>query len=482
LLSAVGLTGIGLSFPQTAPCPFDGCRGDGCLYQDTVTDSVWYRCPDCGRTGTPIDLAVATWGGPVAAAVAHLAASAGGPTVPTTAVTAYVRWLAERAAVSRLLALAAGRFPRLDADLIALHSDLTAAVGASPARWADRGAAYAVVADRPAVEAVAGKGLFAGAWADAWLIPLYDLPGRVSGVVAVAGERSAVIPAWGDAPHPAGWSAAATVRPDGPVVLACDPVAAVRATVRHLASVAWADPFTCVGCLPGSPAIRWPLTPGRSVTVWAPAITIDVIRHARAVGGLVVAGEYDDGVTAVRRTGGAVWAAALGRRARPWPAAAADLFAALPAGDAAQAAATLSLTVGEWAAVAAWAGRSQRGLVAAARTASRPAAGVLVDGRRVLELADRWEFAPSGELVTDAPFRLLSVSRRGGGLTYSGTVSFAGQTFPFEAAATVFQSNAFTWLRKFLLDGRAATLPYFHPRWGPRAFATAVLMHPPAVA
>lgn len=484
LAQAVGLNGFAGVCPWSTQCPVCG-TGRLLLYQDKEVTSVWCHCETCRTAGTLIDLAAVTWAVSYAEALTKVSVKLG-VQPPSVAEVAACRAERDRQrAVTRLWEKAC-TYPYFKDDLADYYDAFTVAVGKDPLRWSYRGGQFVGATDRESIEAVTGPLTSPGGdWKDAWLLPVYSAPGRISGFSVIAGETVTGVSTV-DAEPPVGLVCPGALNEKRTiVVISCDPVLATRMQVLHLADPSETGVAGVVGLFPASAAAGWPSgLDTHPLVVWAVSLTADVLRHARAFGARVaIATEPADKAVAVALTqaqkfGVVRWTEKVRKASIPWTDAMADLLVASAKGDAVEIAKAVSPTEAEWEAVAAAAGRHQR-RVNEVRTAAEAAEPVVIDGKAVRETADGW--LANNELITNAPPVVTHVQTVDGQLVYAGYVTYQGRTYPFDAPAKAFTADAFSWLTQHLIKAGVSPLPFFNPSWRKRAAAVAIRLHPPKV-
>jgi hypothetical protein len=104
----------------------------------------------------------------------------------------------------------------------------------------------------------------------------------------------------------------------------------------------------------------------------------------------------------------------------------------------------------------------------------------LMDNHKIIEKADGWYNAATGEQFSNTIVRLdeMTYFKQSKKTLYTGRVLFKGKEYPFNTYDAVIESHTGKWLREFLLSAEAGC-PVISPFWARRLLALAMKIQEP---
>ena len=455
--------------PFTAACPVCGAQQSLTLYQISAADGDWAHCGNCGFAGDIVTLAATCWKLGIEEGVARLARENLLKATIKTTLRAYQN--AEKKQKAATTAIAAAQAAWRDADdaaTTALRQQLGApAVYTHSAAEASFGAADAsllrsILAVTRKDPRLPPKG---GATA---LLPAYDLPGRVCGVLLLpsddssatycpltlqpAGSPLVLCEAWFSSPAPPLYAI---------TVFLC-PVVAAKLQLQQAVDKKSSLPLAAAVSA-GNTSFQFLR---ENPLFWADDISDGLVAAARG-DGYVVSKKLP--LQVVRRRMAQLpashWVSRGRIAATDWRLVLERELLRLPGGEASRLTDRLQLTAeGEEDFLAGCRETSRRRLLPLF-CRRRRRHGVTIAGRQVLETRTGWVLAESRELVSDVRVRLSEVLVSETRSAYRGVAFFRGKAYRFTAPAGEFDKDAFGWLLRFLRDARQAGLPAFSDDW-----------------
>ena len=486
--------------PRVENCPLCGRTQLHC-YNDPVCGGEWFHCRNCNRSGDMIELSAAAWKLEIPAAIQKLGVL--GLPLPEAARTdaaidwyicKYVRprehvkafWArCQRAGYDyqnqliRSLQRHLGAHLSLDVDVWLQQGGQF--LGAASKLALNTFAAPTVIAHRDLIRSPtkhhrgrsrnAGSRLLCGChWADALLMPFYDLPGRISGFMALGptttGELELLFyptgrEAQGDQKREAGLGGlpAALQRPGGQlgssVFVFTDPTLALCLQMRHMRDTA--QPLPLVVAYQGprtATQLPWKWLPADDLIVWAPQLNIQTIRCAQQAQAQVSTytisqKEIDCNMNHER---GLDWLARIKRDVVPWRVALRQLLDNAPTQQIEEALTALALSGPALRQFTAGCPEVLQRRILGISGIRRRLLQAVADGRIFYESEGSWYYASNDKLLCDAVIHIEQILQGANGRNYyKGIVRHDGRTFSFLERTETLDAGLFSWCRRFLV-------------------------------
>ncbi len=481
--------------PFTSLCP--ACKGDALhSYKDTLSDSSWHYCPDCGSSGGPVVLAAAAWGCSEEEAATRVQRLS-----PTrTGLRDWAPAAAERAYrhSALLWGPAAPSRRRVGVDWSLAGFDR-----AEFEKFQSRQPRSIAVLGYAVIRQLAGQRQRALTREDrtrggALVVPIETLPDQYS-AMWMTGERielrkDRLIPI-SDVTAPGALRGFAflksVVRADDPffpdrAFILDDVVTAIELHRRHAES-----DVTTLPVVAFSPAAQFPrdasfqVFHGRKVVVWGRELSAELVRYAKAV----------DGRVAVDDRGGVplglldqslplrplAWLESIAQASVGWRDALVLFLEGIDASTRKAALHAVGMSRKEW------------DELVEARPKSKAARLVEPEGdlpattsiHRVgyVEVGGEWwtgSVDKPDRLVSEATFRLSRVMVFPRGSLYCGVAQFRGTTAAFVAGSDEFCPDPFRYVQRLFVD-RGVGFPSYSPRQASLALKLSAAFHPPEV-
>jgi hypothetical protein len=524
LLPALGTPVSTTALPATVRCPL--CQAERMtVYPDQALYGQWLHCAGCNFSGDTVEVASRAWGLDIPATLLRLAYQ--GVSLPPEALvpnkvqTYHEEHIGYRARINDFWRDCRERLAKHDtAEMAALVRTVAGVRPYEHAAWREWGGRYLGACNRVDAEGclqpgstdyrahghhrghgAGGRRIFVGGgWRDVLVVPFFDLPGRITGILFVGREGN---PAKGDFVFKptqfAGRSGRfreaglqmidARLGPPHPHL--GDTVFVVPSAVMALMlQLRWmranAIPLPIVGTFSdGVVATRsvWDRLPARPLVFFAPEVGDEVLVQAKYADAMVsrLAVSKRELQRDMNHRDPLAWLQAAKRAAVPWRTALRDRLRRLPL----EAAEVLLLQMEfDWSELEEFVMGSPADL----RDRLGPFLDgrlvpprVKVSGRVVVEKDDCWRLEPSGELVSNATIRLERILHTKRGDTFCrGIVRFRGEVVPFTERMDVISRGLLPWARNFLLRSRKG-LMNFQPTWSRKALSVALQLHQPEV-
>ena len=474
----------------------------------------WFHCQDCATCGDMLDFTGFALKTDIAGSLAWLREHMilRGPDPTAQDIADYVAWYVERRASAKDFRDKTQARLRLMERLSPTQREI---VGARQSNWAELNGRFLGAVSYEEAEAFTAprklnltlkkpsKPSRISTTPDELLVlPMSDLPGRISAFVFAAGDGETdevnCVTAMSTRLYEsrlAKLSAGVTMWPnmelpthpllEEALFVFLDPFLAARLQAFHFYHEH--TPLPLVAVWPSASPTAWlrEHNTNRELIFWAEEPTADLFRHARAAAGKVAFNSAQLESTwrhITRYARPEDWLDIKRRHALPWDAALEQHLDGLPTADAWTLLGRLSLSEDELFQFVSECNEPLRNRLTPFFKARSLNGKAILNGKTIVETQRGWEIQGTGELVSEATLRITHLIRQTEeDLTYyQGHIRYHDEELPFSVASDKLDRKGLHWMRDHLLD-LGKSVPYFNPRWASDAVALSQQFHRPDV-